>query len=301
MTDMARRGGSVAIVGRPNVGKSTLLNRLLGQKLSITADKPQTTRHRILGVVEQPGGQLALLDTPGIHRMRGARALNHALNRAALGAVIEADVVWFMIAAGQWDEAEDRILASLVREARPVMLLVNKIDRLKRREDLLPFLQSIAVKYEFVEIFPISALKGDNAQRLVEHTLAHLPEGGARYPQDQLTDRSLRFISAEFIREQIMRSLGEEVPYAAAVTIEQFEESPTLVRIIATVWVERDGQKAILIGKGGTRLKTIGSAARQSLEALVERKVFLQLWVKVRAGWQDDPRFLHSLELDDLK
>lgn len=296
-----RRGGSVAIVGRPNVGKSTLLNQLLGQKLAITADKPQTTRHRILGIVDLPAGQLALLDTPGIHRVRGARALNEALNRAAIGAVAEADLVWFMVVAGQWDEAEERILAALVREGRPVMLLVNKIDRLKRREELLPFLQKVAAKHDFAEIFPISALKGDNAQRLAEHTLEHLPEGGARYPEDQLTDRSLRFISAEFIREQIMRSLGEEVPYAAAVTIDQFEETPTLVRIIATVWVERDGQKAILIGRGGARLKAIGTQARHAIEELVERKVFLQLWVKVRAGWQDDPRFLQSLELDDLK
>ncbi|WP_455384129.1 GTPase Era [Acidihalobacter prosperus] len=297
----ARRGGSVAIVGRPNVGKSTLLNQLLGQKLAITADKPQTTRHRILGIVELPAGQLALLDTPGIHRVRGARALNEALNRTAIGAVAEADVVWLMVVAGQWEEAEDRILAALQREGRPIMLLVNKIDRLKRREELLPFLQKVAAKHDFAEIFPISALKGDNAQRLAEHTLAHLPEGGARYPEDQLTDRSLRFISAEFIREQIMRTLGEEVPYAAAVTIDQFEEKPALVRIIATIWVERDGQKAILIGRGGARLKAIGTQARRAIEDMVERKVFLELWVKVRAGWQDDPRFLQSLELDDPK
>ena len=296
-----RRGGSVAIVGRPNVGKSTLLNQLLGQKLAITADKPQTTRHRILGIVELPAGQLALLDTPGIHRVRGARALNEALNRTAIGAVTEADVVWLMVVAGQWEEAEDRILAALQREGRPIMLLVNKIDRLKRREELLPFLQKVAAKHDFAEIFPISALKGDNAQRLAEHTLAHLPEGGARYPEDQLTDRSLRFISAEFIREQIMRTLGEEVPYAAAVTIDQFEEKPALVRIIATIWVERDGQKAILIGRGGARLKAIGTQARRAIEDMVERKVFLELWVKVRAGWQDDPRFLQSLELDDPK
>lgn len=300
-TSAPRRGGSVAIVGRPNVGKSTLLNRLLGQKLSITANKPQTTRHRILGVVELPEGQLALLDTPGIHRVHGARALNHALNRTALGAVAEADLVWFMVVAGQWGDEEERILAALKREERPVMLLVNKIDRLKRREEMLPFLQQVAEKHDFAEVFPVSALKGDNAQHLAEHTLAKLPEGGAHYPEDQLTDRSLRFLSAEFIREQIMRGMGEEVPYSAAVTVDRFDETPELVRIMATIWVERDGQKAILIGRGGARLKAIGTQARRVIEELVDRRVFLQLWVKVRAGWQDDPRFLQTLELNELK
>ena len=293
-----RRGGSVAIIGRPNVGKSTLLNRLLGQKLAITAPKPQTTRHRLLGIIEHPAGQVALLDTPGIHETRRARALNQALNRAALGAVAEADLVWFMIDAGRWGADEDRILQALAREGRPVMLLVNKIDRLSRREMLLPFLQEVAGKHDFAEIFPISALKGINADRLLERTLAHLPVGGARYPADQLTDRSLRFLCAEFIREPVMRQLGEEVPYAVAVTIDRFEETPALVRIEATLWVEREGQKAILIGRRGARLKAIGTQARRAIEDLVERRVFLRLWVKVQPGWQDDPRFLQALELE---
>ncbi len=297
----SRRGGSVAIIGRPNVGKSTLLNRLLGQKLAITAAKPQTTRHRLLGIIDHPVGQVALLDTPGIHEMRKARALNQALNRAAMSAMAEADLEWFMVAAGRWGEAEDRILSALAQEGRPIMLLINKIDRLPRREDLFPFLQEIGAKHDFVEIFPISALKGANVDRLLERTLSHLPENGACWPQDQLTDRSLRFLCAEFIREPVMRQLGEEVPYAVAVTIDHFEERADLVDIEATLWVERGGQKAILIGKGGSRMKAIGIQARRNIESLVDRKAFLQLWVKVRPGWQDDPRFLHKLEMDAPK
>ncbi|AOV17262.1 GTPase Era [Acidihalobacter aeolianus] len=292
--------GSVAIVGRPNVGKSTLLNRLLGQKLSITADKPQITRHRILGLVDLPAGQIALLDTPGIHRIPGKRALNQALNRTALGALAEADLVWFVVAADRWDDEDEHILAALRREGLPVMLVVNKIDRLRERERLLPYLERVGVLYDFVEILPVSALKGDNAQRLAEAALKHLPAVEERpYDPDQLTDRSLRFVSAEFIREHLVRSLGEEVPHAAAVTIDSFEEKPTLTRISATIWVERDGQKAIVIGRGGERLKSIGSKARKAIEQLLGTRVFLELWVKVRPGWQDDPRFLRELELEE--
>lgn len=292
--------GSVAIVGRPNVGKSTLLNRLLGQKLSITADKPQTTRHRILGLVDLPAGQIALLDTPGIHRIPGKRALNQALNRTALGALAEADLVWFVVAADRWDDEDEHILAALRREGLPVMLVVNKIDCLRTRERLLPYLERVGALYDFVEILPVSALKGDNAQRLAEAALKHLPTVEERpFDPDQLTDRSLRFVSAEFIREQLVRSLGEEVPHAAAVTIDSFEEKPTLTRISATIWVERDGQKAIVIGRGGERLKSIGSKARKAIEQLLGTRVFLELWVKVRPGWQDDPRFLRELELEE--
>lgn len=294
--------GHIAIVGRPNVGKSTLLNRLLGQKLSITADKPQTTRHRILGVLDRPEGQIALLDTPGIHRMPGKRALNQSLNRAALGALAEADLVWFVVMADRWDHEDGYILESLRREGRPVMLVINMIDRLNDRARLLPFLEKMGRLHDFVEMFPVSALKGDNAERLAESSLRYLPEVDAKpFAEDQLTDRSMRFVSAEFIREQIMRSLGEEVPYAAAVTIDHFEERPTLTRIGATIWVERDGQKAIMIGRGGERLKSIGSQARKSIETLLDTKVFLELWVKVRAGWQDDPRFLRQLEMDESR
>lgn len=292
--------GHIAIVGRPNVGKSTLLNRLLGQKLSITADKPQTTRHRILGVLDLPEGQIALLDTPGMHRIPGKRALNQSLNRAAQGALAEADLVWFVVMADRWNEEDTHILNILRREGRPVMLVINKIDHLSDRSRLLPYLEKLGRLHEFVELFPISALKGDNVRRLAETSLHFLPEVSARhFPSDQFTDRSLRFISAEFIREQIMRSLGEEVPYAAAVTIDRFEESPTLTRIAATIWVEREGQKAIVIGRGGERLKAIGSQARKSLQSLLGNKVFLELWVKVRANWQDDPRFLQILEMDE--
>ncbi|OBS10406.1 GTPase Era [Acidihalobacter prosperus] len=305
MSDEAHQvlhAGHVAIVGRPNVGKSTLLNRLLGQKLSITADKPQTTRHRILGVLDMPQGQIALLDTPGIHRLPGKRALNQSLNRAALGALAEADLVWFVVMADRWEDEDAYILDALRREARPVMLVVNKIDRLSDRARLLPFLQKMQALYAFVEMFPVSALKGDNADRLAETSLRYLPVVEAKpFAEDQLTDRSLRFVSAEFIREQVMRSLGDEVPYAAAVTIDRFEEGDKLTRIAATIWVERDGQKAIVIGRGGERLKAIGSQARKSLETLLDTRVFLELWVKVRAGWQDDPRLLQQLEMDEAR
>lgn len=294
--------GYIAMVGRPNVGKSTLLNRLLGQKLSITADKPQTTRYRILGVLDLPGGQIALLDTPGIHRQPGKRALNQSLNRAALGALAEADLVWFVVMAGKWDEEDAHILNALQREGRPVMLVINKIDQLSDRGRLLPYLEKLASLHSFVEMFPISALKGENTKRLAEVSLRHLPNVAIRpFSEDQITDRSLRFVSAEFIREQIMRSLGEEVPYAAAVTIDSFDEQASLTRIAATIWVERNGQKAIVIGRGGERLKSIGSLARKSLEHLLGVKVFLELWVKVRPGWQDDPRFLRQLEMDETK
>ncbi|WP_455380800.1 GTPase Era [Acidihalobacter prosperus] len=298
--DSLIRAGNIVIIGRPNVGKSTLLNRLLGQKLSITADKPQTTRHRILGVLDRPDGQIALLDTPGIHRLAGRRALNQSLNRAALSGLSEADVIWFVVIAGQWDDEDDFILETLRREKKPVVLIVNKIDRLSDRRRLLPYLDNLKNLYPFTEIVPISALKGDNEKRLVEVSLCHLPSVQEKpYDPEYLTDRNLRFITAEFIREKIMRSLGEEVPYATAVTIDNFEEQSGLTRIAATIWVERKGQKAIVIGQKGERLKAIGSRARHSLENLLGTQVFLELWVKVRPGWQNDARFLQKLEMEE--
>ncbi len=296
-----RRGGHVAIIGRPNVGKSTLLNYLLGQRLSITTAKPQTTRYRILGILETPEGQLALLDTPGMHDVGRARKLHRLLNRAAIGAIVEADVIWFVIVAGQWSEQDKGILQTLQRNRKPVMLVVNKIDVLHRREDLLPFLSELITKNDFIEVIPLSARKKINASALVGATLKHLPIDGACYPKDMLTDRGMRFFSAEFIREQIMRHLGDEVPYACAVGIDQYEESRSLVRIHATIWVERKGQKAILIGHGGQCLKTIGTRARLSLETLIGSKVFLRLWVKTKSGWQDDMAFLQNLEQGDIR
>ena len=296
-----RRGGHVAIIGRPNVGKSTLLNYLLGQRLSITTTKPQTTRYRILGILETPEGQLALLDTPGMHDVVRARKLHRLLNRAAIGAIVEADVIWFVIVAGQWNEQDKGILQTLQRNRKPVMLVVNKIDVLHRREDLLPFLSELTTKNDFIEIIPLSARKKINAPALVGATLKHLPIDGACYPKDMLTDRGMQFFSAEFIREQIMRHLGDEVPYACAVGIDQYEESRSLVHIHATIWVERKGQKAILIGQGGQCLKTIGTRARLSLETLIGSKVFLRLWVKTKSGWQDDMAFLQSLEQEDIR
>lgn len=294
------RAGNIAIIGRPNVGKSTLLNRLLGQKLSITTDKPQTTRHRILGVLDLPDGQIALLDTPGIHRLAGRRALNQSLNRAALSVLAEADVIWFVVVADQWNDEDDYILDMLRHEERPVILAINKIDHLSDRRRLLPYLDKLKNLHSFIEIVPISALKGDNKDRLVEVSLCHLPLVQEKpYDSECLTDRSLRFITAEFIREKIMRSLGDEVPYATAVTIDHFEEKSDLTRIAATIWVERKGQKTIVIGRKGERLKAIGIRARRSLENFLGTRVFLELWVKVRPDWQNDTRFLQKLEMEE--
>ncbi len=291
---MSFRAGYVALAGRPNVGKSTLLNRLLGQKLAITSHKPQTTRHSILGINTLPEGQILYLDTPGIHK-RGDRALNRYLNRAAAGALSGVDLVAMLVEAGRWTAEDDLVLERVRESRRPALVVVNKIDLVKPRERLLPILDDLHKRTGFEEIVPVSARSGENCDELERVILAQLPEGEPFYPEDQLTDRSSRFLAAELIREQLTRRYHKELPYALTVEVEQFSERPHLLCIGAVIWVERPNQKAILLGRGGQAMKETATAARQALEEFFGRKVYLQLWVKVRKSWSSDRESLARL------
>lgn len=288
------RCGFVAIVGRPNVGKSTLLNYLIGQKISITSRKPQTTRDRVVGIRTEAGVQMVFVDTPGLHASEG-RALNRHMNREALSALEGVDAILMVIDASRWTEDDERVLAAVKASQRPVILVINKIDALVDKTVLLPLLAKLQEKHDFVHLIPVSALKCMQLDALITALAPLLPEGEALYEDDQITDRSERFLTAELIREKILRQLGEEIPHRVAVAIERFERTPTVVHIDATILVERPGQKAILIGQGGQRLKRIGEAARADIEALLDARVMLGLWVKVRSGWSDDERALRSL------
>ncbi len=288
------RCGLVAIVGRPNVGKSTLLNHLLGQKLSITSRKPQTTRHQILGIKTTARAQFVFVDTPGLHR-QGKRALNRYLNRAASSVLPSVDVVLFVVEALRWTEEDDLVLEQVKRAGLPTILVVNKVDRLEDKPALLPFLAEVGGKHDFAAVVPVSALRHDNLADLEDELYRLLPVAEPMFPEDQITDRSVRFLAAEIVREKLMRSLGQELPYDLTVEIERFEEEGRLVRIGALIWVDRPGQKAIVIGRNGERLKQIGTQARKDIEAMLGRKVFLELWVKVKEGWSDDERALQSL------
>jgi GTP-binding protein Era len=292
------RCGTIAIVGRPNVGKSTLLNRLIGQKLSITSRKPQTTRHRILGIKTTESAQLVYVDTPGVHR-EGKRAMNRYMNRAALTAIHDVEVIVFVTEGLQFTDEDQFVLDQLHEAKSPVLLVINKVDEIVEKERLLPHLEQMAAKGQFADIFPLSARKGDNVDALERKLIELLPEADAIFPEDQLTDRNERFLAAEFIREKLMRALGQEVPYALTVEIEQFTQEGRLRRIAAVIWVEREGQKRIVIGKSGEMLKNIGQQAREDMEKLFGGKVFLELWVKVREGWSDDDRALRSLGYSD--
>lgn len=293
------RCGVVAIVGRPNVGKSTLMNHLIGQKVSITSRKPQTTRHRIHGILSRDDYQIVFADTPGIHGGH-QRALNRAMNEAALSALSGVDVICFMVDSIKWTEADEHVLSLLERaEGIPVLLLVNKIDQLEDKEALLPHLQNLGQRRDFAELIPVSALGGHNLDALEQAIAKRLPEGEFWFDEDQLTDRSLRFMVAEIIREKVVRQLGQELPHQMTVEIEQWKEGPKVTEIAARILVERRGQKKILIGDGGDRIKKIGTQARLDIERLIERKVMLNLWVKIKAGWSDDDRALRSLGYDD--
>jgi GTP-binding protein Era len=291
------KSGFVAIVGRPNVGKSTLLNRLLGQKLAIVSHKPQTTRGRILGVVTRPDAQIALLDTPGLHTAKGG--LNARMVEAALHTLADADVALFLIEAGTpaIDGATRKALEQIIAARKPTLLVINKIDTLPRRS-LLPLIDRWKDLHAWTEVYPLSALKGENVDGLLDVVARHLPEGEAMFPAEQWTDRSERDLCSELIREQILKQTEKEVPYSAAVLIEEFDETERavgprgLVRVMATVLVERDSQKAILIGKGGSRLKEIGTRARGEMERLLRAKVFLQLHVRVEPGWTQSEKGL---------
>ncbi|MCW8890326.1 MAG: GTPase Era [Sedimenticola sp.] len=292
------RCGYCAIVGRPNVGKSTLLNRLIGQKLAITSHKPQTTRHSILGVKTTDEGQIIYVDTPGIHK-RGDHAMNRYLNRTARSALADVDMILFVVEALRWTEEDQAVLETIARLEIPVLLLVNKIDTIKNKEELLPFLEETAGRFKFDSVIPLSARKGDNIAPLEKQVLAGMPEGIAYFPEDQLTDRSERFFAAELIREQLTQRYAKEIPYALTVEIEKFEEEGNLYRIHGLIWVEREGQKNIIIGSKGEALKAVGTQARIEMEKFFDKKVFLQLWVKVKKSWSSDESALSRLGYSD--
>lgn len=292
------RSGYVAIVGRPNVGKSTLMNHILGQKISITSDKPQTTRHRILGIKTEDNFQAIYVDTPGLH-LNAKKAMNRYMNRAATTSLEDVDLVLFVVDAGRWTDEDDNVLKRLQGQKTPVVLIVNKVDRIQDKEQLLPLLKELSEKMAFAAVLPLSALKGTNVKDLEKVVFEALPESEAIYPEEYITDRSERFLAAEIVREKLMRSMGKELPYATTVEIEQFKDDNGLLRIHGLIWVERASQKKIVIGRGGERLKEIGKQARIDMERLFGTKVFLQLWVKVKEGWSDNERILGSLGYKD--
>jgi GTP-binding protein Era len=284
----AYRCGTAALVGRPNVGKSTLLNALIGWRLSIVSPKPQTTRHRILGVLTDATSQILFLDTPGMHKT-GGRAINRQLNKAARQSIGEADVVVQVIEAGRWTTEDQAVYeASAKREGNPHLLVLNKIDAKKDKKLLLPFIAELAQSRNFDGIYLVSAHKKDGLDELLAAIRARLPENPAAFGAEEITDRSERFLAAELIREQVMRQLSQELPYSTTVEIEDFRQGEKRDEIDAVIWVEREGQKAIVIGEGGLMLKAIGTAARKAMLRLFERRVHLRLWVKVRENWSDD-------------
>lgn len=295
-----KRCGYVAIVGRPNVGKSTLMNHILGQKLSITSRKPQTTRHSLLGIKTLEENQIVFVDTPGIHKAEADKAINRYMNRSASSVIADVDLIVFVIEKLQWTPEDQMVLEKLQNTRTPVLLAVNKVDQLDDKGALLPYIESLNEKMTFAEIVPISALRNDNIDRLEASIVERLPESVHFFPEDQITDRTERFLASEIVREKIMRQLGHELPYQIAVEIEQFGVDSDVLHIDATILVERDSQKSIVIGKGGQKLRTIGTEARLDMERLFDIKVMLNLWVKVKSGWSDDERALKSLGYSDF-
>jgi GTP-binding protein Era len=296
----ATRCGYVALVGRPNVGKSTLLNHLLGQKISITSRKPQTTRHRVLGIKTEGDVQIVYVDTPGLHKSE-PKAINRVMNQTASQALHDVDVVVFVIDRLRWTDEDEWVLEKLRHVKCPVILALNKVDLIDKKPELLPALQLFSQKYPFAEIFPLSALRGHNLEQLEKSIAKLLPANPHFFAEDQVTDRSQRFLAAELVREKIMRQLGEELPYEITVEIESFKPLGRMLEIHALIMVEREGQKKIVIGNGGERIRLVGEEARKDMEAMFESKVMLKLWVKVKAGWSDDERALRSLGYTDFE
>lgn len=286
--------GYVAIIGRPNVGKSTLLNRMLGQKISITSRKPQTTRQRILGVKTEGDVQIIFLDTPGLHPGI-KRAINQYMNREARAALRDMDVILFVVDGEHWDEQDEWVLKQLQSTQSPVILVLNKIDQVKDRSKLLPYIEKVSQAFKFHKIIPVSAKTGEQVDHLEKEIVACLPESPFYFPPDQITDRSEQFMAQEIIREKLMRGLGQELPYALTVTIVALKKEEKIIRISAVIWVEKDSQKGIVIGKEGSRLKKIGQQSRLDMEKFFGQKVYLQLWVKVKSGWSDSERLLKEL------
>ena len=294
MTDQDYHCGFVAVVGRPNVGKSTLVNRIVGRKLSITSSRPQTTRHRILGVVTSDTSQIVLVDTPGMHRGR-RRALNRYMNRVATKALVGVDLVAMVVEATGWTPDDDPVMERVVEEAAPTVLVVNKIDRVRCREAILPLLGDAARRHDFAAIVPVCARTGENLNRLESVVESRLPIGPPVFPQEQFTDRSERFLVTEIVREKLIRRLGQELPHRLTVEIERLVEREERTEINALVWVERKQHKAIVIGRNGGRLKDAGTAARLEISRMLGRPIHLEIWVKVRAGWSDDELALQGL------
>ena len=294
MTEHDHRCGFVAVAGRPNVGKSTLVNAMVGRKLSITSNRPQTTRHRILGIATSDRSQIAFVDTPGIHRRR-LRALNRYMNRVASRALIGVDLVLMVVEASGWIPDDDHILARIGAERGPVVLVLNKIDRIKRREAMLPVLADTARRYDFAATVPVCARTGENLDQLRSVVETRMPPGPPVFPKEQRTDRSEAFLAAEIVREKLIRRLGQELPHRLTVEVERFDEQERRTVINVLVWVERKQHKAIVIGRDGGRLKDAGTAARLDVARMLGRPVHLEIWVKVREGWSDDERALRGL------
>ncbi len=292
------RCGFVALVGRPNVGKSTIMNRMIGQKISITSRRPQTTRHRILGIKTDEDAQILFVDTPGLHEKQ-PRAMNRYLNRAAADSLRDVDVVVFVVEGTRWHPDDEWVLEKLRRVDCPVVVAINKTDRVEDKASLLPFMQQLAERAPFAAIVPVCARRGEHLDELEQAIREHLPLSEPFYPEDQVTDRSERFLAAELVREKLFRKLGDEIPYGLTVEIESFKEEEKLLTIHALIWVEKSSQKPIVIGRKGALLKAVGQEARQDMEKAFGGKVFLQLWVKVKEGWADDDRALRSLGYQD--
>lgn len=298
MPGSATRSGLVTLAGRPNVGKSTLLNRLVGRKISITSPRAQTTRHRLLGIKTTELAQIVYVDTPGLHADNKGM-MNRRMNRVADASLQGVDCIVLLIAASGWARADEYPLQRVTRQGIPVILAINKLDLLKDRAQLLPLMEASSRKAEFAEIVPVSARTGANTDDLENAILRYLPQQPFLYPADRVSDRGERFLASELIREQIFRGFQQEVPYATAVSVEQFRRTKGALHVEATIWVEKEGQKPILIGKDGQRLKTVGSRARLAMQKLFGTRVHLHLWVKVREGWSDSERALRSLGYAD--
>lgn len=294
LPETATFAGLVAIVGRPNVGKSTLLNKLVGQKVSITSKKPQTTRHRIIGIDTEGVYQTVFVDTPGLH-IEEKRAINRLMNKAAASSILDVELVIFVVEGIRWHDDDQMVLNKLIAAKKPVILVVNKVDLYKDKAELLPHLQWLGTQLNFLEVVPLSAENGDNVQALRRVVQQHLPPCEFLFPEDYVTDRSQRFLAAEIVREKLMRFLGDELPYAVTVEIERFKWEEKHYHIAALVLVERDSQKKMVIGNKGERIKQIATEARLDMASMLEAPVFLQIWVKVKSGWADDERALRSL------
>lgn len=299
MTEATRvsRCGYIAIVGRPNVGKSTLLNRILGTKLSITSRKPQTTRYAITGIRNIDGAQCIYVDTPGLQNRQPGK-MNRTMNRTVHSMIEDVDVVVFVVDGLVWSEGDERVLEVLSETTTPVILVINKIDRIEDKTRLLPHIEQLSKRKDFAAIVPLSAFSDKDMRPLESEVVKQLPAGEPLFPEDVYTDRSERFLVAEIIREKIIRQLGDEIPYEIAVSVESFKEKPHLTEIHAVILVEKEGQKKIVIGSGGSRIKLIGEQAREDIEELLQKKVLLKLWVKIKAGWSEDDRALKSLGLE---